>query len=692
MQAETGFNAAALATARNRQKEKSKPKQVSAENAKFKSDRAMEKANNAAQAMGKKVVAPPPAAVVASNNASQRSGGGGVGHIAGGKPDWLNLLKILQFGGREAAGGLGAVDFGLGYSGSSVMSAEARRIKNEMVPYEKLPEHLRLMMTKKEYQQQQIRGSEDEEEGSGCGLLPVVVFSFSQKKCEEIADFFGGQDLLNAIEKSEVQKLISAVKKRLNPSDVQLPQVRRIEDMLMRGIGVHHGGLLPILKETVELLFSRSVVKVLLATETFAMGVNMPARSVVFNGFRKHDGKAFRDLLPGEYTQMAGRAGRRGLDKVGTVILAAWQDIPETGTLKTLLTGVPMKLTSQFKLSYNMILNLLRVNDLSVEDMIKRSFSEFRTQRALSTHDLLGKLKTCEDALRVLEAKAAKNDCLFEVPDIENYVQSFENCYAIQQDQFKALYRPEKVGADKIKDISSILSLGRIVYIHDKDMVPSPSMILSAIEMKVLEKKPEASSSKTSVAGGGGLVKTSVAFESDSAAEDSSSLNQMSVWVLLRFPEDTSIPVVSYTEVTTPAKTKPFSEISGLIPGLGVYWIKCVSVDRIGLVMSKKVNSSLAAEVQEAVKSPGASTSKALGAALASIVDACENYDASTELSSLDISKELKISEIDFVSRQIRISSLAKSAGTSNCHRCPKRSSQYQDAFKIRRLKEKVFD
>jgi antiviral helicase SKI2 len=79
---------------------------------------------------------------------------------------------------------------------------------------------------------------------------------------------------------------------------------------------VHHGGLLPILKEMVEILFSKGIVKVLFATETFAMGVNMPARTVVFNGFRKHDGREFRDLLPGEYTQMAGRAGRRGLDKV----------------------------------------------------------------------------------------------------------------------------------------------------------------------------------------------------------------------------------------------------------------------------------------------------------------------------------------------------------------------------------------
>ena len=93
-------------------------------------------------------------------------------------------------------------------------------------------------------------------------------------------------------------------------------------------------------------------------------------------------------LMPGEYTQMAGRAGRRGLDPVGTVLVAAWGEVPSESTLKKLLTGSATKLSSQFRLSYNMILNLIRASDLSVEDMIKRSFSEFHAQKALSSHDL----------------------------------------------------------------------------------------------------------------------------------------------------------------------------------------------------------------------------------------------------------------------------------------------------------------
>ena len=107
----------------------------------------------------------------------------------------------------------------------------------------------------------------------------------------------------------------------LKGTDRELPQVRNIRESLKRGIGTHHGGLLPIVKEMVEMLFARGLVKVLFATETFAMGVNMPAKCVVFDSTRKHDGVQHRTLLPGEYIQMAGRAGRRGLDATGTVII-----------------------------------------------------------------------------------------------------------------------------------------------------------------------------------------------------------------------------------------------------------------------------------------------------------------------------------------------------------------------------------
>ncbi|BEJ13916.1 hypothetical protein CspHIS471_0310900 [Cutaneotrichosporon sp. HIS471] len=233
-------------------------------------------------------------------------------------------------------------------------------------------------------------------------LLPVVNFVFSKKRCEEYAQTLSSTDLCDAKEKSEVHIVWDRALQRLKGSDRTLPQILRMRELLSRGIGVHHSGLLPLVKEVVEILFARGLVKVLFATETFAMGVNMPAKSVVFSGIRKHDGTGFRNLLPGEYTQMAGRAGRRGLDTTGTVIiLSGGDELAGVKELQEMMLGVPNRLTSQFRLTYNMILNLLRVEALKVEEMIKRSFSENAAQKLApeqqkQVEQLLAKLPNVE--------------------------------------------------------------------------------------------------------------------------------------------------------------------------------------------------------------------------------------------------------------------------------------------------------
>ena len=220
-------------------------------------------------------------------------------------------------------------------------------------------------------------------------LLPSCIFVFSKKRCEENADALSNQDFCTASEKSHIHMIIEKSIARLKPEDRVLPQIIRLRELLSRGIAVHHGGLLPIVKEMVEILFAETLVKVLFATETFAMGLNLPTRTVVFSGYRKHDGHSFRNLLPGEYTQMAGRAGRRGLDKVGSVIIVppGGDDVPPVVELRNMLLGEPSKLRSQFRLTYNMILNLLRVEALKIEEMIKRSFSEHATQQLLPEHE-----------------------------------------------------------------------------------------------------------------------------------------------------------------------------------------------------------------------------------------------------------------------------------------------------------------
>ncbi|OAA61896.1 DSHCT domain-containing protein [Niveomyces insectorum RCEF 264] len=232
-------------------------------------------------------------------------------------------------------------------------------------------------------------------------LLPACIFVFSRMRCEEYALSLGNLDFCDAGEKTRIHSIYAKSISRLTKEDQDLPQIMRLRDMATRGIAVHHGGLLPIVKEIVELLFAQSLVKVLFATETFAVGLNLPTRTVVFSDYRKFDGTKRRILSPGEYTQMAGRAGRRGLDSVGTAIIVPvgeTRDVPPAETLKSLILGQPTRLTSQFRLTYNMILSLHRVETLKVEDMMKRSFSEHATQSGRSEH---------EEAMRALESELA---------------------------------------------------------------------------------------------------------------------------------------------------------------------------------------------------------------------------------------------------------------------------------------------
>ncbi|CAN1232076.1 DExH-box ATP-dependent RNA helicase DExH11 [Linum grandiflorum] len=246
-------------------------------------------------------------------------------------------------------------------------------------------------------------------------LLPVIVFCFSKNWCDRSADSLTGTDLTSRSEKSEIRVFCEKAFSRLKGSDRSLPQIVRVQSLLHRGIGVHHAGLLPIVKEVVEMLFCRGVIKVLFSTETFAMGVNAPARTVIFDSLRKFDGKEFRQLLPGEYTQMAGRAGRRGLDKIGTVVVLCRDEIPDESDLRRMIVGSATRLESQFRLTYIMILHLLRVEELKVEDMLKRSFAEFHAQKKLpETQQLL---------MRKLAQPVKTIDCIKGEPAIEEYHQ-----------------------------------------------------------------------------------------------------------------------------------------------------------------------------------------------------------------------------------------------------------------------------
>lgn len=184
-----------------------------------------------------------------------------------------------------------------------------------------------------------------------------------------------------------VDKVFKNAIDSLSDDDKTLPQIEHILPLLKRGIGIHHGGLLPILKEVIEILFQEGLLKALFATETFSMGLNMPARTVVFTAVRKFDGKDFRWVSSGEYTQMAGRAGRRGLDDRGIVIQMVDEKM-EPEVCKGMIQGGADNLMSAFYLSYNMILNLMRVEGINPEYLLERSFHQFQNNSSVPSLEL----------------------------------------------------------------------------------------------------------------------------------------------------------------------------------------------------------------------------------------------------------------------------------------------------------------
>ncbi|XP_060208973.1 DExH-box ATP-dependent RNA helicase DExH10-like isoform X3 [Lycium barbarum] len=156
---------------------------------------------------------------------------------------------------------------------------------------------------------------------------PVIIFSFSRRECEQHAMSMTKLDFNTEEEKEAVEQVFHSAVACLTEEDRNLPAIELMLPLLQRGIAVHHSGLLPVIKELVELLFQEGLIKALFATETFAMGLNMPAKTVVFTSVKKFDGDSHRYIGSGEYIQMSGRAGRRGKDERGICIIMINEEV-----------------------------------------------------------------------------------------------------------------------------------------------------------------------------------------------------------------------------------------------------------------------------------------------------------------------------------------------------------------------------
>lgn len=190
-------------------------------------------------------------------------------------------------------------------------------------------------------------------------MLPAICFVYSRKNVErfakEVSLHLIDSTMINQVEK-ECRSILT---KFPNYHEfMALPEYSTIVKLLEKGIGIHHSGMLPVFREMVELMFTRGYIKMLFATETFAVGLNMPTKTVLFTALQKFDGQGMRYLLPHEYTQQAGRAGRRGYDTIGHVLhIANLFELPTNDEYRTILGNVPQKIESKFKISYSLLLN-----------------------------------------------------------------------------------------------------------------------------------------------------------------------------------------------------------------------------------------------------------------------------------------------------------------------------------------------
>ena len=203
-------------------------------------------------------------------------------------------------------------------------------------------------------------------------LFPCIFFSYSRKKCEQYADMIGTNIFVTHEESSKISFVIDKYLKGMFKNYDRLVQTQHLIKLLVKGIGFHHSGLVHPLKEIQEILFSRGLIKILFATETFAVGVNMPTRTVIFTELSKYDGYAndFRNLTTAEYLQMAGRAGRRGKDTEGTVIYLPLKPPPRCDEMRKILTGNSVSIKSKLKLNTKFLMKIIQTDNFKVENFI----------------------------------------------------------------------------------------------------------------------------------------------------------------------------------------------------------------------------------------------------------------------------------------------------------------------------------
>ncbi len=235
------------------------------------------------------------------------------------------------------------------------------------------------------------------------GLLPAITFIFSRAQCDSAVKqcLAAGLRLTNTDERSQIRVVIAEKTRTLPEDDLVVLGFHEWVDSLERGIASHHAGLLPAFKECVEELFQRGLIKAVFATETLALGINMPARTVVLEKLTKWNGESHVSVTPGEYTQLTGRAGRRGIDIEGNAVILWNKDI-DSASAAGLASTRTYPLKSSFKPTYNMTINLIsQFGADRARTSLESSFAQFQADKAVV--GLARQIKRNNEAISELE-------------------------------------------------------------------------------------------------------------------------------------------------------------------------------------------------------------------------------------------------------------------------------------------------
>lgn len=281
-------------------------------------------------------------------------------------------------------------------------------------------------------------------------MLPAIVFIFSRNGCDEAVDSCAraGIELTTKAESDRISEFAQLRTATIDQEDLRALRFAAFLDGLERGLAAHHAGMLPIFKETVEELFALGLLKVVFATETLSLGINMPARTVVIERLSKFTGEKHEMLTPADYTQLTGRAGRRGMDEVGygVTLFDHWVSLDK---LASLATQRSYPLRSSFRPSYNMAVNLVRNYDHdTAAHLLNSSFAQFVTDRNVVRWE------------RDLERKQTEAEKLRA--DVECDCGDFMEYFKLRRQAARAMH--DERGGDRVREALTRLVPGDVVW------------------------------------------------------------------------------------------------------------------------------------------------------------------------------------------------------------------------------------